>query len=74
MASPTPFQTSTSATDSKAKRGSVSQPGPLIPNNASVSLMTPVVGCIITVKVMPTPTVETSTGKKIDRAQIAARR
>ena len=34
--------------------------------------MAPWVGCISTVKVMPTPTVETSTGKKITDAEVAA--
>ena len=36
--------------------------------------MSPSVGCISTVKVMPTPMVETSTGKKTTDAQVAAGR
>ncbi len=63
VASPTPFQTSTSATESRAMDGSVSHPGPVRPKAPITSLMTPLVGFISAVKVMPTPTVLTSTGK-----------
>src|SRR5919106_4772435 len=63
VASPTPFHTSTNATDSSAYEGSVSQPGPSIPNTASVSLITPPNGSISTWKVIPMPIVLTSTGK-----------
>ena len=64
IASPTPFQTSTRATDSRAICGSVSHFGPVRPTSPIAALMRPFVGCIITLKVMPTATMLTSTGKK----------
>ena len=73
VASPTPFHTSTSATESSAYLGSTSQAGPSIPTRARLSLITPRSGCIRTVKVSPTPIVLTSTGKKTtDRMNAAA--
>ena len=63
IASPTPFQTSTRATDSRAICGSVSHFGPVMPMTSMVVLIRPLVGCIITLNVMPTATVLTSTGK-----------
>jgi hypothetical protein len=64
VASPTPFQTSTSATDSRANLGSTSQAGPLMPMRARDLLMTPADGSMRTWKVRPTPMVLTRTGKK----------
>jgi len=46
-----------------ARDGLVSQPGPSMPTRASVVLIAPWVGCINSWKRMPTPMVETSTGK-----------
>ena len=63
IASPTPFQTSTRATDSRAICGSVSHFGPVKPMTSIVRLIRPLVGCIITLNVMPTATKLTSTGK-----------
>ena len=63
IASPTPFQTSTRATDSRAICGSVNHFGPVRPTSPIAALMSPFVGCIITLKVMPTATKLTSTGK-----------
>ncbi len=64
-AMPTPFQTSTRATDSRAMFGSVSHCGPSIPTTSSDRLIRPVDGCISTANVMPTATVLTRTGKKM---------
>ena len=69
IARPTPFQTSTRATDSTAICGSVShfRPGDR-PTRPIVEFMSPSVGCISSLNVMPTATVLTSTGKNtIDR-------
>ncbi len=63
IASPTPFHTSTRATDSSAIWGSVSHFGPVRPTRPMVELMSPSVGCISSLNVMPTATVLTSTGK-----------
>ena len=46
IASPTPFQTSTRATDSRAICGSVSHFGPVTPMTSMVRLIRPLVGCI----------------------------
>ena len=64
VASPTPFQTSTRATDSRANLGSTSQAGPLMPIAARDLLMRPADGSMRTWKVRPTPMVLTRTGKK----------
>ena len=64
VARPTPFHTSTRATDSRANLGSTSQAGPSMPIKPSDSLMRPADGSMRTVKVRPTPMVLTSTGKK----------
>jgi hypothetical protein len=64
VARPTPFHTSTSATESNAKLGSTSQAGPSMPTRPSDRLMSPSKGCMRTVKVMPTPMVLTRTGNK----------
>ena len=74
VASPTPLQTSTTATENSASDGSVSQPGPGCRRRARVWLMTPSNGSIRTLNVMPTPIVLTSTGKKMTRADIRGRR
>lgn len=63
VASPTPFQTSTSATEKSAHCGSVSQPGPARPIVARPWLIRPSNGSSSTLKVMPMPIVDTSTGK-----------
>ena len=65
-AMPTPFQTSTMATDRSAMLGLDSHCGPSIPTTSSERLTSPVDGCISTANVMPTATVLTRTGKKID--------
>ncbi len=65
VASPTPFQTSTIATDSSAVFGSTSQAGPWMPMVARTWLTSPLVGFSSTWKVIPTPMVLTRTGKKL---------
>ncbi|MDF2581283.1 MAG: hypothetical protein K0S49_2862 [Microbacterium sp.] len=62
---PTPCQTSTSETEYSASEGSVSHAGPWMPIAASDLLMSPSNGSISTLNVMPTPIVDTSTGKKM---------
>ena len=69
VAMPTPFQTSTTATESSAMSGLLSHAGPSIPRIAKVRLIRPSDGCINTANVIPTATVLMSTGKKmIDRS------
>ena len=69
---PTPFHTSTSATERSARSGSPSHCGPSMPICSSAMLIRPSDGCSSTAKVMPTATVLTSTGKKmIDRSRFA---
>ena len=73
-AMPTPFQTSTNATDSSAIDGSVSHCGPWMPTTEIAWLMRPLEGCISTANVMPTATVLTSAGKKMtERSRLRAR-
>ena len=70
-AMPMPFQTSTSATDRRARSGSPSHCGPSMPICSRAMLTRPSDGCSRTANVIPTATVLTRTGKKItDRSRL----
>jgi hypothetical protein len=63
VARPTPFQTSTTATEIRAVWASPSQSDEVMPNRLSTLLTSPVSGWSRTLNVIPTATVLTSTGK-----------
>ena len=65
VAMPTPFQMSTPATVSRARFGSVYQPGSGRSKKPRMAFTMPWNGSSSALKVRPTPIVETSTGKKI---------